>query len=761
MSQIFLSYSSNDRERVLPLVRALQEDGYTVWWDREIRPGPSFDREIEREITDAGCIVVVWSQASVDSEWVRAEVEEGARRGLLVPVMIDDVLPPLAHRRRQAANLTDWDGDRDGEYAKLVSGIEATLAGEQPIVETAETGTSHAASSPRRRRRRIAWPHVAVTAFMSLVVGAGLTFYLLRHQKTPPPPETQFEIQLPGGVGLTGQVAYPVMITPDGRTIAFNGTDETGTSGTHYFARRLGKLGAHPVEGIESRRVTGLGSLWRGPEGEWFIYNDPIARAYKKDRITGGTPITIASTNLQPGTTNISGLDWGANGDIVFSNSASHSIMILKGGAGTATALTHPPDDMVDNYPHFTPDGRAVVYAETKTDAKNDKATQVMVMDLASGKAHALLQGDTPRVTTDGHLLFRRQDILWASAFDAQHLEVYGKQVPILEGLAEGETGWDIADNGTLVYVPAAPRSDSETHLVWLSTGGKTEPVPSFQHNVLSPALSPDDSQLAVTNVSSDSNNGISIWLYSFGKQIASRLTFTKDQTFIPSWSPDGKWIVYEQAAVGVRAPELMLRAADGTGDAKQLTKGASASNAAFTPDGQTIVFSTCEKQCDLAEVRVSGKTPFKTLLKTPFNEVAPKVSPDGHWIAYASNDSGQDEVFVRPWPDVDSGRWQVSTNGGDTPVWSQDGATLFYVEATTNTLMSVAIGAGKEFSAGRPAKVADFSGYRWQNPVNGPNFAVSKDGKRFLVIKAQPDNKIVVVENWLSEVERLVPTKK
>ncbi|MCZ6683567.1 MAG: toll/interleukin-1 receptor domain-containing protein [Planctomycetota bacterium] len=100
MADIFLSYSSDDRERVIPLVEALTRDGYSVWWDRDIRPGPSFDREIEAAINEAKCIVVLWSASSVDSEWVRNEVEEGVRRGLLVPAVIDDVLPPLAYRRR-------------------------------------------------------------------------------------------------------------------------------------------------------------------------------------------------------------------------------------------------------------------------------------------------------------------------------------------------------------------------------------------------------------------------------------------------------------------------------------------------------------------------------------------------------------------------------------------------------------------------------------------------------------------------------------
>ena len=129
MTDIFLSYASQDRERVLPLVEALEADGYSVWWDRNIRPGPSFDREIEIALKDASCIVVVWSQDSVESEWVRNEVDDGVRRGIIVPVLIDDVLPPLAYRRRQSANLVNWAGERDSEYQQLLTGIRAILDG--------------------------------------------------------------------------------------------------------------------------------------------------------------------------------------------------------------------------------------------------------------------------------------------------------------------------------------------------------------------------------------------------------------------------------------------------------------------------------------------------------------------------------------------------------------------------------------------------------------------------------------------------------
>ncbi len=127
MADIFLSYASADREQVKPLVEALETDGFSVWWDRNIQAGASYDREIETAISEASCVVVVWSRHSVDAEYVRSEVEEAAHRDILVPVLIDDAIPPLAHRRRQAASLVGWTGEADGEYATLVAGIRALV----------------------------------------------------------------------------------------------------------------------------------------------------------------------------------------------------------------------------------------------------------------------------------------------------------------------------------------------------------------------------------------------------------------------------------------------------------------------------------------------------------------------------------------------------------------------------------------------------------------------------------------------------------
>ena len=131
MAQVFVSYASPDRSHVAGLVAALEAEGLSVWWDRDLIPGPTFDREIEKAIEASTCVIVVWSTAALASDWVRADADEGARRGILVPVRIDDATPPLAHRNRQTVDLSSWDGARSGPFADLLVGVAATLRGDR------------------------------------------------------------------------------------------------------------------------------------------------------------------------------------------------------------------------------------------------------------------------------------------------------------------------------------------------------------------------------------------------------------------------------------------------------------------------------------------------------------------------------------------------------------------------------------------------------------------------------------------------------
>jgi serine/threonine-protein kinase len=226
-----------------------------------------------------------------------------------------------------------------------------------------------------------------------------------------------------------------------------------------------------------------------------------------------------------------------------------------------------------------------------------------------------------------------------------------------------------------------------------------------------------------------------------------------------PVWSPDGRTIAHTtfEDQVG----HLFLRAPDGTARSERLTEGANSRYASsFSPDGTRLLYreEAGDTGLDIGVVTLGPPRRVETLIRTPSNELNPEVSPDGRWLAYESNPSGENEVYVRPFPDVDSGLWQVSSGGGRQPAWSRDGRELFF-RAPDGSLMAVSVEAGPRFAVGLPGKVLDHTHYS-----AGPyrSYDVSADGKRFLLLKRDADTAeaahIVVVQNWFEELKRLVP---
>ena len=250
------------------------------------------------------------------------------------------------------------------------------------------------------------------------------------------------------------------------------------------------------------------------------------------------------------------------------------------------------------------------------------------------------------------------------------------------------------------------------------------------------------------------------LWTHSLERQITSRLTFDARYDLYPTWMPNQEQIVYASGP-GSANLRLMMRSADGTGRETVLTENAYLTNPDVTADGETIVFTQCRLQCNIGHVGIDGTPPLETLIETQFVAIAPAVSPDMRWIAYAL-DSGGTEVYVRPYPDLDSGRWQVSANGGTFPVWSADGSALYFVEPDTNTLMVAQVTDHFHFATDRPEAVQDLTPYLWKSPVGNRNYSVDEDGKRILTFRLTGESKVIrVTLNWLEELERLAPTSR
>jgi serine/threonine-protein kinase len=348
---------------------------------------------------------------------------------------------------------------------------------------------------------------------------------------------------------------------------------------------------------------------------------------------------------------------------------------------------------------------------------------------------------------------------LRAVAFDAKRLELRGDPVPVVEHVVlkpSGAAEFGISRGGTLAYLSGESISLEINTLVWVDRQGHEEPlgVPARRYSYL--RISPDGTRAAL-DIRDQEND---TWIWDFMRRTLTRLTFDPGLNRGSAWSPDGHRVAFSAQREG--SENINWQAADGTGAAERLTQGSKAEfPLSFSPDGKHLLLSTGSPPRDIAIVSLEGDHRVEPLIHTPFDEATAAFSPDGRWIAYDSNESGRFEVYVRPFPNVNSGRWQISVGGGSSPVWARNGRELFYYNPPK--AMAVAIQGGSSFVASNPQML--FQGPYFV-PTAGQVYDVSPDGRRFLMIKpAQPTNgssapQLVVVLNWLEDLKQHVVVK-
>ncbi len=354
---------------------------------------------------------------------------------------------------------------------------------------------------------------------------------------------------------------------------------------------------------------------------------------------------------------------------------------------------------------------------------------------------------------------------LRAVGFDLNRLEVLGAPVPVLEQVGS-VPNMSISGSGTLVYVPGGPPpAVFQRTLAWVDRQGREDPLNAPPRSYRYPRISPDGTRLAVDTTGSGTGD---IWIWDFARQALTRFTFDPAQDIYPVWTPDGRRLLFRSERSGLA--NIFWQAADGTGTVERLTESPNEQAPySVSPDGTRLVFREDVRTTgqDLKVLTLQGERRVEPLVQTAFNERNGEISPDGRWLAYQTNESGQDEIYVRPFPDVNSGRWLVSAGGGRTPLWARSGRELFYQAPGGGAVFGVTVeGGGANFRAGTPAKQVEgqyFVGGGDTSP--GRTYDVSPDGQRFLMVKVgEPDQtaappSIVVVQHWGEELKRLVPT--
>jgi serine/threonine-protein kinase len=534
-----------------------------------------------------------------------------------------------------------------------------------------------------------------------------------------------------------------VAISPDGRRIVYVGP---GQRGSQLWVREHDQLTSSPIAGTD-----GAISPFFAPDGRQigFIVGGKTVRTVSLD---GGPTLTLTDS------ANTTGGDWGPDGYLYFEVDSGIARIRAAGGPIEPVYNISARKEAGAEWPVVLPGAKGIVFRTRRANqAIGD--FQILAMPLPAGEPHVVMRGVFARYSPTGHLLVITADgKLVAVPFDLDKLAVAGPPIGLLEGIGIETGGFAtnlaLSATGTLVYTTGSATRARQP--VWVTRDGLESPVDSSwqpQGVIAAFALSPDARTLAVEL--QQSGNG-EIWVKQIPVGPFSRLTFGDTSNIRPTWTADGRSLVYVGNA-GTNGGTPTSRRADGTGTAETLLRSPFAFGQAFeTKDGRWLVLRRSYFEAgsgDIYAVR-KGDSTLVPLATSPATEGKAAVSPDGRWVAYVSDESGVTEVYVRPFPDAASARWQVSIAGGNDPVWAHSGRELFYRSAA-NVLMSVAVRPGDTFSFDQPRRLFSTQPYVAIGPIQ--SYDVSPDDKRFLFLRETAPNErneLIVVQNWTQEMK-------
>ena len=557
----------------------------------------------------------------------------------------------------------------------------------------------------------------------------------------PLPPDTELSFENRPGIA----------VSPDGRTVVFRATSQ-GVA--RLYRRELEAPAAEPIAGTE-----GGFTPFFSPNGEWLGF---FTRSeLKKVPVSGGEPIRLSL--VAPVS---AGAAWGEDGNIVFTLTANGPLSRISEGGGRfdmVSTLDEKRREHSHLWPQILPDGRGILVTMVVGQDFQDFAnSQVVVIDPKTARRTVVLEGSSFARYADGQIVFIRGGSAFRAPFDLSRLSVTGPPVPVSERITvdsgNGSASFALTTDGTLVYADGPAVAYSPATVLRLDRLGVESPLPLPAAFYSHPSLSPDGKALALVKC-----DGLrcKLLVYDFERNVLSPLASEPGRSFNPVWSPDGRRLAYSNFAVG--APALYVRNADGSGQAQRLTNAPTETRESaefpnsWSPDGRSIAFIVVNQLTGGQPSRdvwlVSpGEKRGRPWLESPYAESAAAFSPDGKWIAFVSDESGRQEVYVRPFLGA-GGRTKISSDGGYGPVWSRGGSELVY--RRDNQFLAVDIRTEPSLAAGAPRVL--FSGdFRAGGREDGPfEYDVSTDGNTIYAVRElhapEPERQLVVVTNWLA----------
>jgi len=552
--------------------------------------------------------------------------------------------------------------------------------------------------------------------------------------------------------GPTRDIAF----SPDGRTLAYR-AGGTETAGSDLMLRSIDRVDATLA------RSTLVYSPFFSPDGRWVGF---FSRSeLQKVAVSGGPAITICEFSGSP-----LGASWSDNNTIVFAVSGPAAGLwrvSADGGNATRVAAVDPGDGGGRYaFPSVLPGDRGVLFTIEK--AGEPGVSQVAVLDLRTRQHKTLIDSaaDAQYVET-GFLVFTASGSMRAVRFDLDRLEVLGEPVTLPEDVfikSSGAADFTLTRGGTLAYVTAASGQRPPRSLVWVDRKGREDPLDMAPQQFGPLRISPDGRHVAISRRDGGDPD---IWVFDLPGGALRRLTFLPGMNGMPVWTPDGRQIIFSKYdEKGVL--NFYRRQSDGTGGYEAiLPSGRPRWPTSITPDGTRLFGFELRSQKSAATGNVivvplngSRAEEPKALFEGDFADA--QSSPGGGlYLAYQSAESGRLEVYVRAFPDVHKGPWQVSTAGGTRPAWSRDGRELFFLDAANAMNVARVDTSGPTFVSSPPVKLFD-TGYYEPNPAR--HYDVSPDGQRFLMLKQNSDTRssasMVVVQNWGEELKARLPTR-
>jgi serine/threonine-protein kinase len=563
---------------------------------------------------------------------------------------------------------------------------------------------------------------------------------------------------------------HDVAIAPDGSFVVYRSGD---------LDLMRSRLMIRSIDETEARELTAANNArhpFVSPDGKWVGFF--VGAEMRKVPVTGGATVAICRVGGAP-----RGASWGDDDHIVFATGDSRTLSRVPAAGGEPQLLLESDKERSEQIgnPHVLPGGKTVLF--TAYSGSEFLSVAVHALDVATRTRKIVLGAAADASFIDpGYLVFatvnassdaqsRFRAELRAVRFDAANVEPIGDAATLVDPVSMGTTGaanYSTSRRGDLVYVPGAGPAAVATRqrtLVWVDRRGRETAIDAPPRSYAVARLSPDLTRIAL-DVRDQTND---IWVWDINRRALSLLNRDNAQDMSPNWTRDAKRILWTSTRAGGN-PNLYSISADGAGIPERLTTNATNQfPTSITPDGRTIfVFGAGGSLTDIYTVRLDepGRTQRPLLTVPSAYEFGPEISPDGNWLAYHSNESGEFQVYVRPFPNVDAGRWQVSTNGGSRAAWTSKGRELTYL-SKDDVMMSVAVQAtGTTLSIGPPTALFT-SPYFAGSSVLGLDlrgYDVTPDGQRFVMIKQPADAgspnlaSMVIVVNWARELKSRLP---